>query len=178
MGLKGAKPALPRPEMQFPWYAVRTRSRQEGVVSRHLRALGLEEFLPLYQVRRRWSDRVKLVDVPLLSGYVFCRFDVQHPVPVLAAPGVVHVVGFDGKLAVVPEPEVEAVRKLVANRLVASPCPYLKEGMAVRIRSGPMKGVEGILERIKNRYCLVLSVHMLQRSVLVEIDPEVVEAVQ
>ena len=162
----------------FPWYAIHTRSRQERIASEYLQTLGLEQFLPVYQARRRWSDRVKVVDVPLFAGYVFCRFDAQHPVPVLSAPGVVQVVGFNGKPAALPEAEIEAVRRLAASHFTASPCPYLKEGMAVRVRSGPMKGVEGRLEKIKNQFCLVLSVHMLQRSVMVEIDPEVVEAVQ
>lgn len=162
--------------MANSWHAIRTRSRQEQVVSRYLRAQGLEEFLPVYQVRRRWSDRVKVLDVPLFDGYVFCRFDDQRMVPVLSAPGVVHVVSFDGTPAVIPESEIEAVRRLVESKLPASPCPYLKEGAAVRIRNGPMKGVEGRLVAIQNRYRLRLSVHMLQRSVEVEIDPESVEA--
>lgn len=162
--------------MTHSWHAIRTRSRQEQVVSRYLRAQGLEEFLPVYQVRRRWSDRVKVLDVPLFDGYVFCRFDDQRMTPVLSAPGVVHVVSFDGTPAPIPDGEIEAVRQLVDSRLPASPCPYLKEGAAVRIRSGPMKGVEGRLVAIQNRYRLRLSVHMLQRSVEVEIDPESVEA--
>lgn len=148
------------------------------MAARYLKATGFEEFLPLYSVRRRWSDRVKVVELPLFDGYVFCRIDERHLVPVLGAPGVVHVVSFDGKPAPIPEEEIEAVRRLVASKLPASPCPYLKEGAAVRIRSGPMKGVEGRLIQIKNRYRLVLSVHMLQRSVEVEIDPECVEALK
>lgn len=162
--------------MSYSWHAIRTRSRQEQVVSTYLRATGLEEFLPVYQVRRRWSDRVKVLNVPLFDGYVFCRFDDSRMTPVLNAPGVVHVVSFDGTPAEIPEVEIEAVRQLVASKLPASPCPYLKEGAAVRIRSGPMKGIEGRLISIQNRYRLRLSVHMLQRSVEVEIDPESVEA--
>ncbi|MGJ5813094.1 UpxY family transcription antiterminator [Paludibaculum fermentans] len=164
------------PIVPTSWFAIRTRSRQEQVVSRYLNATGLEEFLPLYQVRRRWSDRVKVVDVPLFEGYVFCRFDDTQLVPVLSAPGVVHVVTFDGSPARIPEAEIEAVRQLVRSKLPASPCPYLKEGAPVRIRSGPMKGVEGRLVEIRNQYRLRVSVHMLQRSVEVEIDPESVEA--
>ncbi len=162
--------------MPLSWFAVRTRSRQEHIVSRYLNATGLEEFLPLYKVRRRWSDRVKEVDVPLFDGYVFCRFDDKEMLPVLRAPGVVHVVSFDGIPASIPEEEIDAVRRLMESNLPASPCPYIKEGAAVRIRSGPMKGVEGRLVEIKNRYRLRLSVHLLQRSVEVEIDPESVEA--
>ena len=76
----------------------------------------------------------------------------------------------------ITDEEMEGVRQLVKSNLTASPCPYLKEGMKVRVRSGPMKGVEGVLTQVKNRYLLVLSVHLLQRSVQVEVDAEAVEA--
>ncbi|MGC4014777.1 MAG: transcription termination/antitermination NusG family protein, partial [Luteolibacter sp.] len=92
-------------------------------MSRYLNATGFEEFLPIYQVRRRWSDRVKVVDVPLFDGYVFCRFHDSRMLPVLSAPGVVHVVSFDGTPAPIPEMEIEALRQLVGSKLPASPCP-------------------------------------------------------
>ena len=145
------------------------------MVSDYLRWKGLEEFLPTYQCRRKWSDRVKVVEMPLFPGYLFCRFDESDRVPVLQAPGVVHIVGLGGKPEPIPEEQVEAVRRLAASGLPASPCPYLREGMKVRIRSGAMTGVEGQLRKIKNQFCFVLSVHMLQRSVLVEVDAETVE---
>ena len=168
-----------RPEMtMFPWYAVRTKSRQESVVGAYLRWHGLEEFVPTYQCRRTWSDRVKVVEMPLFPGYLFCRFDENERVLVLRAPGVVQIVGVAGKPEAVPDEQVEAVKKLAASGLPASPCPYLREGMRVRIRSGAMKGVEGRLTKIKNKFCFVLSVHMLQRSVSVEVDPETVEALK
>jgi transcription antitermination factor NusG len=162
----------------FPWYAVRTKSKHEAAAASYLRGRGLEEFFPTYQCRRVWSDRVKVIDTPLFPGYLFCRFDEQAMLPVLEAPGVVHVVGFGGKPAAVPEEEVAAVRKLARSGLPASPCPYLREGMQVRIRSGPMQGVEGRLTKIKSKFRFVLSVDMLQRSVAVEVDPETVEALK
>jgi transcription antitermination factor NusG len=163
--------------MDFSWYAVQTRSRQEKVASKFMAARGLEVYLPVYRVRHRWSDRVKVVELPLFRGYLFCRFDPQEMVPVLSAPGVVKVVGFGREPAPVPEEEIRAVRRMVTNGLVASPCPYLREGMKVRIRSGPLAGLEGQLRKIKSRYCLVVSVHLLQRSVAAEVNPEDVEAV-
>ena len=156
---------------QHPWYAIRTRSNQEQVVARSLRARGFEEFFPSYRARRQWSDRVKIVELPIFTGYIFCRFDPTVLVPVLSAPGVVQIVWGE-----ITEAEIEAVRRLMASSLTASPCPYLKTGMKVRVRSGPLRGVEGVLERVKNRYVLVLSVHLLQRSVQVEVDAESVEA--
>lgn len=156
---------------EFPWYAIRTKSHQEQIVSQGLRARGFEEFFPSYKARRQWTDRVKIVELPIFDGYVFCKFDSSKLVPILSAPGVVQIVW--GHIS---EEEMAGVRRLVASNLTASPCPYLKEGMRVRVRNGPMKGVEGVLERVKNRYLLVLSVHLLQRSVQIEVDAESVEA--
>ncbi len=85
------------------WYAVRTRSRQEKAVSSHLQAKGLKEFLPVYQMRRQWSDRMKTVDYPLFDGYLFCYFDSQMLMPVLSSPGVAYIVGFGNKPAPIPE---------------------------------------------------------------------------
>ena len=162
----------------FPWYAIQTRARHEKVVSRCLRAEGLEEYLPLYKVERQWSDRLKSVELPLMRGYLFCRMDVRQLPAVLRVPGVVHVLGYGSGPVSVPESEVVAIQRLMASEMAAWPCPYLRAGMAVRIRSGALEGVVGRLERVKNQYRLVLSVHLLQRSVALEVDPEIVEALE
>jgi len=152
------------------WFAVRVRSQFEQIVSSALRARDIEEFLPLVRVRRQWSDRVKEIDVPLFPGYVFCRFDPSRRVPVLACPGVVNVVSFDARPAPIPAEEIEWVRALVASSLGVQPHPFLSSGEAVRISHGPLAGVEGVVVEVKNRFRLVVSVSLLQRSVSVEID--------
>ena len=161
---------------QIPWYAVQTKARHEKLVSRHLRAEGLEEYLPLYKVERQWSDRIKRLELPLLTGYLFCRLEAGQWRSVLRVPGVVHVLGHGERPEPVPNSEVHAIQRLEASEFAAWPCPYLRAGMEVRIRSGALAGVVGRLERIKNACRLVLSVHLLQRSVALEVDPEIVEA--
>lgn len=161
----------------LPWLAVRTRSNCEFLVEKYLLARGITAWAPAYEQRRRWSDRVKLILVPLLPGYVLCRSDPSRMLPVREAPGVVHVVGFDGRAATLPDAEVNSLFRLVNSGLPASPCPYLREGARIRIRNGPLEGAEGILIRIKNRYRLVVSLDLIQRSVSAEVDAETVEAV-
>ncbi|QOY86263.1 transcription termination/antitermination protein NusG [Paludibaculum fermentans] len=156
---------------QYPWHAIRTKPHQEQIVAEGLRAKGYEDFFPSYRSRRKWTDRIKFVDLPLFDGYVFVRFDPLKWVPIKSTPGVLQIVW--GHIS---EAEIEGVRRLAAGNLTASPCPYLREGMTVRVRSGPLKGVSGVLDKVKNRYVLVLSVHLLQRSVQVEVDAESVEA--
>jgi transcription antitermination factor NusG len=158
------------------WYALRTKSRHEKVAEEYLRGLGVEVFLPLYKSRRLWSDRVKFVDLPLFDGYLFGRFAAGHALVVRSAPGVLYVVSSGDVPAPVPESEIDAVRRVLEKGLVASPTPYLREGMRVRIRGAAFEGVEGRLEKVKSQFRLVLSIHLLQRSVALEVDPEMVEA--
>jgi len=154
----------------LPWYAARVKSNFEHAVSRHLRARGYEEFLPTYRARRRWSDRIKEIQVPLFGGYVFCRLEAGNRLPVLTTPGVVHLVGIGKTPCAVAEDELEAVRRIVESELLARPWPFLQLGQHVELVRGPLAGVEGILTKFKGNYRLVVSVQLLQRSVAVEIE--------
>jgi transcription antitermination factor NusG len=153
------------------WYALRIQSRQRIVASTTLRGKGYEEFLPLYRSRRQWSDREKELELPLFPGYLFCRFDVSHPLlPILTTPGVINIVGA-GKIPVpVDDDEIESIRAILRTGLAAQPWPSLKVGSWVYIERGPLVGVEGIIINTDKVHRLVVSVSLLQRSVAVEID--------
>ena len=154
------------------WYALRIQSRLSGLASVTLRGKGYEEFLPLYRARRRWSDRVKQVELPLFPGYLFCQFDVNDRLPILTTPGVIGIVGA-GKLPIpVDLEEIEAVRAILRSGLAAQPWPLLCVGSKVYIERGPLAGLEGIITNTDKVYRLVVSVSLLQRSVAVEIDRE------
>jgi Transcription antiterminator len=154
----------------YPWFAIRVKSNFESVAASGLRGRGLEEFLPQYRVRRRWSDRVRTLDLPLFPGYVFCRFDPQDRLPVLTTPGVLHVVGFANQPAPIDDNEIAAIQNLVKSGLPAEPWPFLRVGQRVRVSSGPLTGTEGIVVQLKQKCRLIVSVSLLQRSVAVEID--------
>ena len=163
------------PDESWPWYALRVRSNFEKKSADLLRQKGLEEFLPTYRRRVRWSDRTKMTDRPLFPGYVFCRFDPQNWLPVLKTPGVVHAVGFGGKPVPVEKAEIESLRTLVRASLPLFPQAFLRVGQKVLIRNGPLAGVEGILQRFEKNCRIVVSISLLQRSVSAEIDAEWVE---
>ena len=160
---------------QSGWYALRTKARHEKVASEYLRNRGLEVFLPLYKSRRVWSDRIKVIDLPLFDGYFFCRSGADQELIARGAPGVLYIVSQGGQPALVPEHEIEGVRLVMAQGLAAAPAPYLKEGVRVRMRDSVFEGLEGRLEKVKSRCRLVLSVHLLQRSVAFEVSPEMIE---
>jgi transcription antitermination factor NusG len=165
IGQHAAKPAS-----QWPWFAIQVRTRHEMGVADHLQAIGYESFLPLYKARRLWSDRIKHVDSPLFPGYIFCRFNSQNWLPILKSPGVIQVVGYNRVPVPIEDFEIEAIRTLGASGLPNQPWPFPKVGDRVRIESGPLRGVEGILVESKNLQHFVVSVTLLQRSVAVQID--------
>jgi transcription antitermination factor NusG len=158
--------------VQFPWYAVRTRSNFERTASAVLAAKGYKQYLPLYRLKKRWSDRVVTTELPLFPGYVFCRFDAKKRTPILSTPGVFAIVGFGAEAAPIPDHEVEAIERVLDSGLAAGPCPFLREGQRIRIKQGPLENVEGILLKKKSEWRMVVSVPMLQRSVSVEIDAD------
>jgi transcription elongation factor/antiterminator RfaH len=160
----------------MPWYALYTRPRHEKQVLQELSNKNIEAFLPTYKIRRRWSDRYKIVEEPLFKNYLFVNIEFDRRYYDTLRPyGAVAFVVFDGKPAEIPSHEIEAVRKLVDSELPYDPHPYLKVGRKVRVRSGPLEGCEGILTRKKGLARLVLSVNLLQQSVSAEVDADTVE---
>ena len=153
-----------------PWFGLCVRSRSEQTTAAALQGKGYAPFLPVYKVSRRWTDRVKQMEVPLFPGYLFCRFDPQRRLPILTTPGVVRVVGMGNAPAPIEEAEITAIQAVISAGLPAQPWPFTREGDKVAIRRGPLCGMEGVVARWKDSDRLILSVTMLQRSVSVEID--------
>jgi transcription antitermination factor NusG len=156
------------------WYALHTQSHCEDLVYQQLAARGFEAFLPKVDAWSRRAGARRLVRVPMFPGYLFLHhvMDKASHVEVRKARGLVRILGdrWD-RLAAVPDGEVEAVRRLAGSDVPALPHPYLREGCRVRITRGPLADVEGILLRTNPaRGLVVLSLHLLQRSVAVEID--------
>ena len=159
-----------------PWFGLHIKSNFEKVVATILEAKGLEVYCPSFRSRRRWSDRVKEIEEPLFPGYVFCRFDPNNRLPILTTPGVVSIVGVARTPAPIAEDEIRAVQRIVASGLTARPWPFLQVGQRVVIEKGALAGTEGILLELKNRYRIVVSISLLQRSIAAEIDVEIVRA--
>lgn len=152
------------------WYAIWTRSRHEKVVRDQLAGKRVEVFLPTYMRWSRWKDRKKQIEWPLFPGYCFARFDAADRLPILKCDGVVAIVGTDGTPSPIPEIEIDSIRQLVESELSYDPCPLIKEGEMVEVKSGPLKGVVGRLVRKGARARLVLSVDLIGQAVSVEVD--------
>lgn len=152
------------------WYALFTRHQHEKSVALALSNKCHEVYLPLYRSDRQWQDRAKQLWLPLFPCYVFIREGMDRRLQILTTPGIIHIVGWDGHPAIVPQAQLDAVRQIVQSRLVVESHPYLLCGDRVRVKTGPLMGLEGILTRKKGVARLVVCMEMLGRSAAVEID--------
>jgi len=161
-----------------PWFALTVKPRHEKAATAYLGRKGLEAYLPLYKARRRWSDRFREVEMCLFPGYVFCRFHFANRLDVLNVPSVHSVVGFGDRETPVSEQEIDSIRTILASGAPVLPWNFVKVGERVRIVDGSLCGIEGVLVRERDAWRVVVSVDLLQRSVAVEIDRELIRPVR
>jgi transcription antitermination factor NusG len=157
------------------WHVLYTRHQHEKTVAQMLSNKGFEILLPLYSSVTRWKDRTKLLTLPLFPCYVFLRGGLERRVEIMKTPGVNAMVSSAGQAACVPADEMQAIHRIVASGADVEPHPFLKCGDRVKVKGGPLTGLEGILVRKKDLYRLVLSVEMLGKSASVEVDSFLVE---
>jgi transcription antitermination factor NusG len=157
-----------------PWFALQTKPRNEKQVERLLTHKGYECCLPIYRQKRRWSDRVIEVELPLFPMYIFCRFNSSAIGRAISTPGVTRIVGFSGQPAEVEAEEIEALQLLGQSGLLREPWAYIPSGTLVRVETGPLTGAQGVFCFDEDKHRLVISVTLLQRSVAVQLDQNTV----
>ena len=160
------------------WYAVYTRSRHEKIVAEQCQLKGIASYLPVYEMNRRWRNGPHSVTLPLFSGYTFARINLRDRLSVLKIRGVVRLVGFNGLPAAIPDEEFENMRAALSCGVLAKPHPYLAAGRRVRLTSGPLCGLEGIVLQRKGIRRVVISVHLLQRSISLNTEVTGLEPVE
>jgi len=157
------------------WYALYTRHQHEKTVAQVLRRKGFEILLPLYESVRRWKDRTKVLSLPLFTCYVFLKGGLERRWEVLNTPGIYELLSTRGQPIAIPTAEIDAIQQVMKSGLRLEPHRFLKIGELVRIKRGPLAGLQGLLVRQKNVYRLVISVEMLGRAAAVEVDSFLVE---
>jgi transcription termination/antitermination protein NusG len=151
------------------WYAVQISANHEKKVAAALDRRSVECFLPLYRSVRRWKDRKVELHMPLFPGYAFVHFALQERLRVLQVPGVVRFVGFSTGATPVPEIQIEQIKDILNHTFYPEPYPYFTSRRRVRVKSGPLRDMEGVIVRRKNRSRFVVSFELIQRSVVVEV---------
>lgn len=154
------------------WFALTVQPNHERTAERGLLNRGLETYLPLHRIRRRWSDRHKDLDAVLFPGYVFCRFVRSDLMRALSAPSVRSIVGIGKSPAPVDDSEITAVRTLVSSGRPILPWPYVRIGQNVVIDRGPLTYLRGVVVRVKDSCRVVVSVEALGCSLAVEVDSD------
>lgn len=152
------------------WYALHTRSQYERRVRDGITRAKIEAYLPLYEERTRWSDRTLTTERVLFPGYCFGRFRPEDRRHVLGVAGVVRILGFGAQLIPVPDIEIESVRRLIDSGLPVIPLGPITAGRRVRVEDGALKGLEGIVIRLRSAWRVVVEVPLLGRNVAAELD--------
>lgn len=163
------------------WYAIYTRSRFEKRVEAMLKEQGITVYLPLTQVFRRWSDRMKRVQVPLFNSYLFVKSnhsDQKHYYNILQTPGVVRFITFEGQPVPVPDHQIDALQRLSAQGFEMAPVEKpLKPGTPVEIKQGPLKGIRGEVIHTGKNQILIIRLDVLDKNVQVSLPAGLAEAV-
>jgi transcription antitermination factor NusG len=159
------------------WYALYTRHQHEKIVDQILTNKGFNTFLPLYATVHSWKDRTKALTLPLFPCYVFLKGGIERRLAILTTPGVYGLVSSAGQPDAIPDNEIEAIKRVVESGTRVEAHPYLKCGNWVRVKSGPLAGIEGILVRKRNMSRLVLSVAILGTAAAIEVGAFQVEAI-
>jgi transcription antitermination factor NusG len=154
------------------WYAIYTRSRHEKLVAEQLEQKKIPAFLPLRMEVHRWQDRYKKVEMPVFRGYVFAQYNPDSParISILRTTGVVRIVGFGREDAAIPGEQIESLRRLLETRQLVHRHRYLQVGKRVKVISGALAGIEGILARVKTRDRLVIAIEPIRQAIAVELS--------
>jgi transcription antitermination factor NusG len=153
------------------WYAVHTKSRHEKVAEAALNSRGVKTFLPLREILSQWKDRKKLINIPLFPSYLFIRIGLGDIYDVIYTKGILRIVGCNGTPVPIPTEQIEAIMKVVQNKLKYDPYPYLDQGRDVLIKRGPLQGVVGkIIDKKSSKHKLIISIELIKRSVSIEVD--------
>jgi len=164
------------PSVKPVWYAVYTRSRAEKKVAWEFSRDGIEHYLPLQMTLRKWSDRKKLVEIPLIRSYVFVRISRKEHLKVLLVPGVVKILHFNGRPVPIPDWQIQNLRILLGAAVpISRDFKGYERGEAVEIVEGPLKGLRGRISYIRGQHKLVISIGALDYNLKIDIDPAFVE---
>jgi transcriptional antiterminator RfaH len=152
------------------WYAAYVKHHHEQKIADVLGRKGVEVFLPQQKVIRKWKDRKKTLSVPLFPSYLFLQFNLADKFRILNTPGVFFMVENAGRLCQISMDEIDSIRRIVKGGIPAQSHPYVTVGDQVRIQSGPLTGLVGILTHFKQRYRVVLTVQTLQKALSIEVE--------
>jgi len=155
------------------WYLLHTKSRQEKLLADELHRMGIGHYLPLARQVRFYGKRKATVEIPLFPGYVFVRGDVDDTYQANSTHRVARIISVSDQSRL----DWELCNLHLAHRGGAplDPYPYLRKGVRAEVRSGPFRGLQGLIENVVSGGRLILQVEMLGRAISVEIQGAALE---
>jgi transcription antitermination factor NusG len=164
---------------ELMWFAVQTKPRHEKRAAAELQEKGISTFLPLCSEKRQWSDRQRVVELPVFPQYVFVRIaqNLSTRVMVLRTSGITNFVGMRGMGMAIPDEQMERIQAVLAQGIPVSPHLFMNIGKRIRIRGGALDGLQGILTAVNGDRTLVVSVELIQRSLAIRIAGFTVEPI-
>ena len=153
------------------WIAVYTKSRHEKVVIQELENKNIEAYCPIFKERRQWSDRKRWVEFPLFRSYVFAKIELKNSIYILQTMGVHHIIKFQGNISIIPDEIIQNIKSMIDGGFTVEQVEYFVKGDEVIVVDGPLKGMDGIVVKIKNENKLVLKVAAIQQAIAVQIHP-------
>ena len=157
--------------MMEKWIAVYTKSRHEKVVHQKLENKNIEAYCPIFKERRQWSDRKRWVEFPLFRSYVFAKIELKNSIYILQTMGVHHIIKFQGNISIIPDEIIQNIKSMVDGGFTIEQVEYFVKGDEVIVVDGPLKGMDGIVVKIKNENKLVLKIEVIQQAIAVQIHP-------
>ena len=152
------------------WYAIYTRPRAEKQVYQRLAESGVETYLPMQKTIRRWSDRKKIVEKPLLSSYIFVKTTPKQFPLVYNTYGVVKFVSFEGQPVSIPQKQIDNLRLLIdSNAEIEVSSENFAQGDSVEVVSGALTGLTGELIKIGTRNRFVVRIDRLDQNLILKI---------
>jgi len=157
------------------WYALYTKPRHEFKALEQITALEIDAYLPTATVIKQWSDRKKKITEPLFKSYIFVNADESERNLSLTSDAVIKTIFFNGKPAAIPDWEIENLKQMLTNSDKVTVHNGIIKGTLVKIESGPMMGIEGVVSYVnKDERTLSVSIEMLNRSVIVNLPSSIV----
>jgi transcription antitermination factor NusG len=164
-------------EISAQWFAFTVKPQHEIAVGASLQTNGIEAFVPTYTTLRRWSDRMQTLTLPLFTGYILCHVPFSARLPILRTPGVRNVVAFGNRATAIPDQEIQTIQRMIASGLPLQRLSQFEVGRPVRIIRGPLSGLEGTLAEHAGKCSVVAGIHLLNRSLSVEIEQDAIELI-
>ena len=160
----------------YHWFALYTRSRAEKSVSEELRKNGFDTYLPMRRELRYWSDRKKWVEAPIINSYVFVHIRMEDYRRVLESKGVVRYVSHNGKAVVIPDNEIDAMKRTVSSNMTFNVEPSdIRQGQIITIASGPLKGITGEVLEVHGTKKFYMRISHIGYTLVVTLDDDMMK---